>query len=132
MIRDSLIVYHTHNCHSLEHTTRSFPSRNIAFGSCICFEEQSLSCDSLRPIRTNWNLNQVINPSNRYVHNYNYQLRALACSLAYSLACLLACLLAYSLARTHEAFLIVYTIHRLNYSETVSTSCVELLALMNC
>merc|ERR1711933_70519 len=29
-------------CYSLEHTTRSFPSRNIAFGSCICFEEQSL------------------------------------------------------------------------------------------
>merc|ERR1712177_142347 len=23
------------NCYSLEHTTRSFPSRNIAFGSCI-------------------------------------------------------------------------------------------------
>ena len=48
------------NCYSLEHTTRSFPSRNIAFGSCICFEEQFLSCDSLRPIRTygaiNWNL----------------------------------------------------------------------------
>jgi len=40
------------NCYSLEHTTRSFPSRNIAFGSCICFEEQSLLyCDSLRPIR---------------------------------------------------------------------------------
>ena len=41
-----------YNCYSLEHTTRSFPSRNIAFGSCICFEEQFLSCDSLRPIRT--------------------------------------------------------------------------------
>ena len=24
---------------------------DIAFGSCICFEEQFLSCDSLRPIR---------------------------------------------------------------------------------
>ncbi len=43
---------HCKNCYSLEHTTRSFPSRNIAFGSCICFEEQFLSCDSLRPIRT--------------------------------------------------------------------------------
>lgn len=29
-----------------------FLLRDIAFGSCICFEEQFLSCDSLRPIRT--------------------------------------------------------------------------------
>merc|ERR1712154_423553 len=43
---------HINYVYSLEHTTRSFPSRNIAFGSCICFEEQSLLyCDSLRPIR---------------------------------------------------------------------------------
>merc|ERR1712154_326090 len=55
-----MLSIHTHSlnatnislCYSLEHTTRSFPSRNIAFGSCICFEEQSLLyCDSLRPIR---------------------------------------------------------------------------------
>ena len=45
--------------YSLEHTTRSFPSRNIAFGSCTCFEEQFLSCDSLRPIRTLWILHSL-------------------------------------------------------------------------
>jgi len=36
---------------SPEQTTRSFPSRNIASGSCTCFEEHFLMCDSLRPIR---------------------------------------------------------------------------------
>merc|ERR1712154_327292 len=33
-----IYIYNFQNCHSLEHTTRSFPSRSIAFGSCICFE----------------------------------------------------------------------------------------------
>jgi len=38
-----IYIYNFQNCHSLEHTTRSFPSRSIAFGSCICFEEQFLT-----------------------------------------------------------------------------------------
>merc|ERR1712154_104990 len=38
-----IYIYNFQNCHSLEHTTRSFPSRSIAFGSCICFEVQFLT-----------------------------------------------------------------------------------------
>lgn len=47
----STIYFIIYKCNSIEQTTRSFLYGDIAFGSCICFDEQFLSCESLRPIR---------------------------------------------------------------------------------
>jgi len=56
------------NNYSIEHTTRSIRSTSFAFGSCICFEEQFLSCDSLRPIRTQTKTNTQNVFSLTYTH----------------------------------------------------------------
>lgn len=44
-----------------------FLPRSISFGSCICFEEQFLSCDSLRPIRIT-TTNFLQSRLSRYTH----------------------------------------------------------------